>query len=237
MTLLSTAGLSAGYGGGAVLHDVSIDVEDGGFVSIIGPNGAGKTTLFETINGFVTPSAGTITLRETDITTASPETLLKEGVVYIPQGTTVFKNMTTIENLRMGSYLDGVKLSDEEREVFELFPRLEERKHQKAGTMSGGEQQMLELARGLIAGNMEPDLLLLDEPSTGLAPKIVKQVFANVREIHERGTTVVLVEQQANLALEMSDYTYVIENGQITHEGASEQLRADPEIREQYLGG
>jgi ABC-type branched-subunit amino acid transport system ATPase component len=237
MTLLSVSDLSAGYGGGTVLYDVDLDVDEGSFVSIIGPNGAGKTTLFETINGFLSPSAGTITFRDLDITASPPETLLREGIVYIPQGTNVFKNMTTLENLRMGSYLDDGTLSEEDEEVFDIFPRLAERKHQKAGTMSGGEQQMLELARGLIAGDMDPDLLLLDEPSTGLAPKIVKQVFDNVRAIHERGTTVVLVEQQAKLALEMSDYVYVIENGTISHEGPSEELREDPSIRAQYLGG
>jgi len=236
MTVLSVSGLSAGYGGGSVLHDVDIDVEQGQFVSVIGPNGAGKTTLFETINGFVTPSKGTIRYRGQDVTGTPPEELVTEGIVYIPQGTNVFKNMTTLENLQMGAYLDGGDLSEDEKEVFEIFPRLAERKGQKAGTMSGGEQQMLELARGLISGNMDPDVLLLDEPSTGLAPKIVKQVFESVREIHERGTTVVLVEQQANIALNMSDYTYVIENGAITNQGESEALRSDPEIQERYLG-
>lgn len=237
MTILSVSDLSAGYGGGSVLHDVNFEVEEGQFVSVIGPNGAGKTTLFETINGFVTPSEGKIRFRDRDVTGTPPERLVGEGIVYVPQGTNVFKNMTTLENLQMGSYLDGGDLSEEDTEVFDIFPRLSERKNQKAGTMSGGEQQMLELARGLIAGNMDPDLLLLDEPSTGLAPKIVKQVFNSVREIHERGTTVVLVEQQAKLALNLSDYTYVLENGVITNEGESERLKSDPGIREQYLGG
>lgn len=237
MTILSVSGMSAGYGGGSVLHDVDVEIEEGQFVSVIGPNGAGKTTLFETIYGFVTPSEGTVRFRGDDITGRSPEQLVVEGIVYVPQGTNVFKNMTTLENLQMGSYLDGGDLSDEETEVFDIFPRLAERKNQKAGTMSGGEQQMLELARGLISGNMDPDLLLLDEPSTGLAPKIVKQVVNSIREIHERGTTVVLVEQQAKLALDMSDYTYILENGAITNKGKSQALKSDPEIREQYLGG
>ena len=219
-----------------MLHNVDVDVKEGQFVSVIGPNGAGKTTLFETINGFLMPSEGTVRFRGDNVTGMPPERLVDQGMVYVPQGTNVFKNMTTLENLQMGSYLDGGDLSDEETEVFDIFPRLAERKNQKAGTMSGGEQQMLELARGLISGDMEPDLLLLDEPSTGLAPKIVKQVFNSVREIHERGTTIVLIEQQAKLALNMSDYTYVIENGVITNEGESEKLKSNPEISEQYLG-
>lgn len=236
MSILSVSGLTSGYGGGSVLHGVDLSVNHEQIVTVLGPNGAGKSTLFETIYGFLKPDSGMVTYHQNEITGEDPEELVAERMVYVPQGTNVFKNMTVMENLQMAAYLDDCSLSEAEREVFELFPRLDERTQQKAGTMSGGEQQMLELACGLIAGDMEPDLLLLDEPSTGLAPKIVDQVFERIEAINDRGTTILLVEQKAQRALDLTDYAYILDNGNIQADGSPAEIRRDNKVQETYLG-
>ena len=235
MTLLELQNLKVRYGRIEAIHDMSITVDKGEVVSLIGANGAGKTTTMRTISGLLTPSDGRIVFDGEDITKLAAHKRVGLGISQAPEGRGVFPGMTVAENLDMGTFgrkdRSGVA-SDLER-VFTLFPRLKERRTQVGGTMSGGEQQMLAIGRSLMSS---PRLLLLDEPSMGLAPQFIKQIFTIVSEIAQQGTTILLVEQNANQALARSDRAYVLETGSITKTGPGRELMADPAIKEAYLG-
>jgi len=231
--MLEFSHLSVAYDHVVALEDISGIINNGAIVSIIGSNGAGKTTLLNTISGLVKKKAGSITLDGTPLS-QKPHKVVRNGIVQIPEGRHVFANLSVTENLIMGgSRLHVSKSNKRMEEMYKLFPVLDERRNQMAGTLSGGEQQMLAIARGLMA---EPEILLLDEPSLGLAPRIVHQVFSIVKQINEMGITILLVEQNASQAMAISDYTYVLENGKIVHEGKSVDLRNNEEIKKAYLG-
>lgn len=233
MTLLDVDGIDSYYGKSHILHGVSLSVSEGGFVTLIGRNGAGKSTTIESIMGMVTPRAGTITFRGEDITTASPNETSKHGISIIPEHRRIFADLTVRENIRLGHL--GHDISDVAGridEVYEYFPRLEERQSQRAGTLSGGEQQMLAIARALLS---EPDLLLVDEPTEGLMPKLVEKLKDILIQINDDGIALLLVEQNARLALEISDYGYIIDEGVIRAEGPSDDLGHDDEIQRRYL--
>ena len=226
--------LHVAYGRVRVIHGVSLSVEKGQIVSIIGSNGAGKTTLLNTISGVVPRISGSIELNGVQIPGAVHK-VVSSGIIQVPEGRKVFSELTVYENLQMGGYLNSNR-SEVHRmveEMYELFPRLKERKSQSGGTLSGGEQQMLAIARGLMS---KPKLLLLDEPSLGLAPKIVEMVFDIIKDIRNKGITILLVEQNANKSLAISDYAYAIENGKIAFEGKGQELCSNPKIAEAYLG-
>ncbi|HMK81931.1 MAG TPA: ABC transporter ATP-binding protein [Xanthobacteraceae bacterium] len=234
--MLELAHLHAGYGPVRALEDVSLTVETGQVVCLLGANGAGKTTTLNCISGLVAASDGTIAFDGADITQARVEDIVARGVVQVPEGREIFPAMTVEDNLRLGAWLtrDGRRIARNLAHVYELFPRLKERAKQHAGTLSGGEQQMLMIGRALMA---EPKLLMLDEPSLGLSPILVEQVFATVKRIHGEGLTILLVEQNASVALDAATYGYILENGEIIHHGRAADLRASPQVREAYLGG
>ena len=231
--MLKIQNLSVNYDHIVALENVSFTVDKGSIVSIIGSNGAGKSTLINTISGVVRRKSGEILLNGQPLPTA-PHKVVHKGVVQVPEGRHVFANLTITENLIMGgSRISAAQANKKIPEMYELFPILGERRNQMAGTLSGGEQQMLAIARGLMA---EPDILLLDEPSLGLAPIIVNQVFEIIQRINKSGITILLVEQNASKAMAVSDYTCVLENGKIVREGKSSELRSDPQIQSAYLG-
>ena len=234
--LLSLDHVCSGYGRIAVLQDVSLSVGKGQIVSLIGANGAGKTTLMMTIAGMPRLSAGRIAFDGGDISQMATETLIRRGIAYVPEGRRIFSQMTVLENLQMGAYFSPPsKYRDDVEAMFTLFPRLRDRMRQRAGTMSGGEQQMLAIARALMA---RPKLLLLDEPSLGLAPLVVRQIFDTLVSLRETlGLTLLVVEQNARLALSVSDYGYVLRNGRITLSGTGRDLLQSPEVQKEYLGG
>lgn len=231
--MLKIQNLSVNYDHIVALEDVSFSVEKGSIVSIIGSNGAGKSTLINTISGVVRKKSGAIILKGKPLPTAAHK-VVREGVVQVPEGRHVFPNLTITENLIMGgSRKSAGEAARKMPDMYKLFPILGERKAQMAGTLSGGEQQMLAIARGLMA---DPEILLLDEPSLGLAPIIVNQVFEIIQTINKSGITILLVEQNASKAMQISDYTYVLENGKVVREGESKALRCDPQIQSAYLG-
>jgi branched-chain amino acid transport system ATP-binding protein len=234
-TLLELDEVVVGYGRIEALHGLSFTVEEGEIVSLIGANGAGKTTTMKSISGLLNLTKGSIKFDGKDITKTKAHVRVGMGISQAPEGRGIFPGMTVLENLDMGTYgrkdRTGVK-ADLER-VFTLFPRLEERKTQVGGTMSGGEQQMLAIGRALMG---RPRLLLLDEPSMGLAPQFIKQIFRIITEINEQGTTILLVEQNANQALARANRAFVLETGAITHSGSGRELLTDPAIKEAYLG-
>lgn len=234
--LLSLDHVCSGYGRIAVLQDVSLSVGKGQIVSLIGANGAGKTTLMMTIAGMPRLSAGRIAFDGGDISQMATETLIRRGIAYVPEGRRIFSQMTVLENLQMGAYFSPPSHYWQDLEqMFTLFPRLRDRMRQRAGTMSGGEQQMLAIARALMA---RPKLLLLDEPSLGLAPLVVRQIFDTLVSLRETlGLTLLVVEQNARLALSVSDYGYVLRNGRITLSGTGRDLLQSPEVQREYLGG
>ena len=234
--ILQIEGLSSGYGNNKVLDDVSLHVHEGEIVTIIGPNGAGKSTVFKSIVGFCRIMGGKIRFRGEEITRIRADKALQKGLAYVPQGRSVFPHMTVLENLEMGAFLerDAARLSAGLEKVFALFPLLKERHHQKAGTMSGGEQQMLAIGRGLM---MNPDLILLDEPSLGLAPKFVGFIFEKIAELNSIGTTLVIVEQNAAKALSIADRGYVLELGCNRYTDTGPGLLANEEVKRLYLGG
>ena len=235
--LLSVEGIYAGYQDFDILKGVSLRVNTGEIVCVIGPNGAGKSTVFKTIYGLLKVRKGRIRFDGQDITNWRPQAILKAGISIVPQLRSVFPQMTVIENLEMGLYLERDKQRIKERieYVFDLFPRLAERKDQMAGTMSGGEQRMLEIGRALL---LEPKMVLMDEPSAGLAPLITRMIFQNIRRLNEEiGLTVLMIEQNARQGLEFSHRGYVLELGRNTYEGPSQDLLADPEVRRAFLGG
>ena len=235
-TLLQAQGLTAGYGKMPILHDVSLDVRAGEMVSIIGPNGAGKSTALKSIVGFVKVSSGHVRFDGQEITGLRPDQVLPRGLAYVPQGRIVFPQMTVLENLEMGGYIerDGQRIREALEQVFALFPILGERQRQKAGTMSGGEQQMVAIARALMT---RPKLIMLDEPSLGLSPKFVSLIFDKLMAMKHSGYTLVVVEQNAAKALAVADRGYVLELGRNRFEGTGAALLADPEVKRLYLGG
>jgi branched-chain amino acid transport system ATP-binding protein len=227
--------VSVNYGAIEALRGISMRVEQGEVVTLIGANGAGKTTTLRTITGLLEPREGSITFEGDDIGGKPTHRLVARGISMSPEGRGVFANLSVRENLQMGAYLqkNRSQIAGELKKVFEMFPRLKERENQKAGTLSGGEQQMLAMGRALMS---RPRLLLLDEPSLGLAPLVVHTIFEAIDSIRSEGTTILLVEQNAHAALHHSDRAYVLETGEITMEGNSKELANDPRIKEAYLG-
>jgi branched-chain amino acid transport system ATP-binding protein len=234
--LLVAQGLTGGYGTLEILHDVSLTVNVGEIVSIIGPNGAGKSTAFKTIVGFLRPRQGTVSFNGEDITGLRPDLVLRRGLAYVPQGRIVFPDMTVLENLEMGAYIERerARVAAALERVYALFPILHERRAQRAGTMSGGEQQMVAIARALMTS---PQLILLDEPSLGLSPKFVTLIFDKLLEMKRAGFTLTVVEQNATRALGIADRAYVLELGRNRFEGPGPRLLTDPEVKRLYLGG
>jgi branched-chain amino acid transport system ATP-binding protein len=234
MTMLALNGLRAGYGKIAVLHDVSLSIERGQIVTLIGANGAGKTTLLKTISGLIRPTAGSIEFEGRSIARLPAHKIVAQGLSQVPEGRAILKRMTVMDNLRMGAFTrrDG-EITADIGKVFERFPVLAERREQMAATLSGGEQQMLAIGRALIA---RPSLLLLDEPSLGLAPKFITRIFQTLRELRKEGKTILLVEQNARQALQIADRGYVMERGRIVLSGNGGELLTNPEVQRTYLG-
>ncbi len=224
------------YGAIHALKKMSLQVEQGTIVTLIGANGAGKTTTLKTISGILRPKSGAVIYKGVDISKVAPEKIVSMGISQVPEGRRVFQSMSVLENLEMGAYLrrDKNEIQLDMENVFTRFPRLKERRKQMAGTLSGGEQQMLAIGRALMA---RPELLLLDEPSMGLAPLLVKEIFEIIKDINSRGTTILLVEQNANMALSIATKAYVIETGEIVLQGSAEQLMKSDEVKKAYLGG
>jgi branched-chain amino acid transport system ATP-binding protein len=234
--MLTVENLHVSYGAIKALHGVSLKVPQGGIVTLIGANGAGKSTTLRALSGLVKPASGTIRYDGREISKLPPEKIVAGGLCHVPEGRMVFANLTVHENLKMGAYLqrDRKWIAEQTEYVFGLFPRLKERESQSAGTLSGGEQQMLAIGRALLS---KPKFLMLDEPSLGIAPLLVKTIFERIVEINrEQGLTILLVEQNANLALDISSYAYVLETGRILIEGPSAQVKADPQVQAAYLG-
>ncbi|HKY57725.1 MAG TPA: ABC transporter ATP-binding protein [Aeromicrobium sp.] len=236
MALLEVDDISVHYGRIQAIEGISIHVEEGEVVSLIGANGAGKTTTMRAIAGLLSLSAGSVKFGGEDIGQLQGHQRVARGISLVPEGRGIFPAMTVMENLDMGAYARDRKsgIAEDLERVFDLFPRLLERKDQSGGTLSGGEQQMLAIGRALMA---RPTLLLLDEPSMGLAPMFIRQIFTIIGQVRDQGTTVLLVEQNANQALNLADRAYVLETGQITKSGTGDELLADASIREAYLGG
>jgi branched-chain amino acid transport system ATP-binding protein len=234
MALLDIEGLDAGYGDLQVLHGVDLAVQDGEYVAIVGPNGAGKSTVMKSVFGLTSYMGGRIAFRDEEIQGNSPEEVIREGIGYVPQDDNVFPTLTVEENLRMGAYILDDVPEDALAEVYDRFPILRERREQRAGTMSGGQQQMLAMGRALM---LDPALLMLDEPSAGLAPDLVDETFDKVDEINDSGTAVLMVEQNAKEALRRCDRGYVLVQGQNSYVDAGDALLADDEVRREFLGG
>jgi branched-chain amino acid transport system ATP-binding protein len=234
--MLKADGINVYYGNIQALKGVSLEINEGEIVTLIGANGAGKSTLLKTISGLLKPKQGKIEFENQPIAGKAAQSIVKMGISHVPEGRRVFSNMTVGENLELGAYLrkDKAGIMDDFNKVFDLFPRLKERLKQQAGTLSGGEQQMLAMGRALMA---RPRLLLLDEPSMGLAPLLVKTIFRIISEINENGTTILLVEQNANMALSIANRAYVIETGRVVLSGTAEELNASEQIKMAYLGG
>ena len=231
--MLSFDKVSAHYGKIQALHEVSLHINQGEIVTLIGANGAGKTTLLGTLCGDPRATSGRIVFDDKDITDWQTAKIMREAVAIVPEGRRVFSRMTVEENLEMGAFTDQTDMARTMADVYERFPRLKERKRQLAGTLSGGEQQMLAVGRALMS---RPKLMMLDEPSLGLAPLVVQDIFSIIREINRQGVTVLLVEQNANMALKIADLAYVLETGTITMSGTGSELLADSRVKEAYLG-
>lgn len=233
--MLTLENISVNYGAIEALNGITMHVEQGEVVTLIGANGAGKTTTLRTITGLLAPRAGRVLYENEEISGLPTHKLVARGISMSPEGRGVFANLTVRENLQMGAYLKNNKreIAEDMERAYTMFPRLKERQAQKAGTLSGGEQQMLAMGRALMS---RPRLLLLDEPSLGLAPLVVHTIFQAIEDIRSKGTTILLVEQNANAALRHSNRAYVLETGQIVMEGPSQDLAADPRIKEAYLG-
>jgi ABC-type branched-subunit amino acid transport system ATPase component len=234
MTVLEIDGLDAGYGDLQILSNVDITVDDGEYVTIVGPNGAGKSTAMKSVLGLTTYMDGSITLNGESIEGMDTNAVIKRGVSYVPQSDNLFPSMTVRENLLMGAFSLPEVPEDRLEEILEQFPILKERQRQRAGTMSGGQQQMLAMGSALM---VDPDILLLDEPSAGLAPELVEDMFDRIDEINDAGTAVLMVEQNAKKALRRCDRGYVLVNGENAYEGPGEELLHDQEVRERFLGG
>ena len=231
--VLKIENLKVRYGGIEAVRGISFDVKAGEIVTLIGANGAGKSSTLRTISGLVKPSEGTISFDGEDITAKDPTAIVSKGLMMVPEGRRIFPNLTVLENLKIGAYLRKDNLEKDLEMVFGYFPRLKERSWQEGGTLSGGEQQMLAVGRALMG---RPKLLMMDEPSLGLAPIVVQGIFDIIRQINDAGTTVLLIEQNANMALHVADRAYVIENGMIAMEGTGQELLKDEKVRAAYLG-
>jgi branched-chain amino acid transport system ATP-binding protein len=234
--MLKVDSIDVFYGNIQALKGVSLEVKEGEIVTLIGANGAGKSTLLKTISGLLKPKQGDILYEGQSIAGKAAQTIVKQGISHVPEGRRIFANMTVEENLELGAFLrkDKHEIQQDFEKVYQLFPRLYERRKQLAGTLSGGEQQMLAMGRALMA---RPRLLLLDEPSMGLAPLLVKTIFRIIEEINSFGTTILLVEQNANMALSVADRAYVIESGRVVLSGSAEELNASEQVKKAYLGG
>lgn len=233
--MLKIENLQVAYGGIQALRGISLEVPDGKIVTLIGANGAGKSTTLRTITGLVKAQCGSIRWNGEELLGKSIDRIISSGIAMSPEGRRVFSDMTVLENLKIGAYLrkDKVEINKDIRWVYELFPRLEERNWQLAGTLSGGEQQMLAVGRALMS---RPKLMMLDEPSLGLAPLVVQDIFSIIGEINRQGVTILLIEQNANMALKIADLAYVLETGNITLSGTGEALLADEKVKDAYLG-
>ena len=236
MSMLKVENLSVHYGMIQAVRDVSFEVNEGEVVSLIGANGAGKTSILRTISGLVRPSNGTITFEGQEIQKTPAQKIVASGLSQVPEGRHVFPGLSVLENLEMGAFLRKNREENAQnlKHVFQRFPRLEERKTQDAATLSGGEQQMLAMGRALMS---QPKLLLLDEPSMGLAPIFIQEIFEIIKDIQKQGTTVLLIEQNANMALSIADRGYVLETGKVILSGTGKELLASDEVRKAYLGG
>ncbi|MEH7106185.1 ABC transporter ATP-binding protein [Bacillus sp. JJ1764] len=234
--MLKVNNINVYYGNIHALKGVSLDINQGEIVTLIGANGAGKSTLLKTLSGLLKPKSGEILFENEHISGKVPQLIVKRGMSQVPEGRRVFANMSVEENLELGAYLrkDKKGIQEDFEKIYQLFPRLHERRKQQSGTLSGGEQQMLAMGRALMA---RPRLLLLDEPSMGLAPLLVKTIFQIIEEINKTGTTILLVEQNANMALSIADRAYVIETGKIVASGTADELSQSDQIRQAYLGG
>ncbi|MGM9520193.1 MAG: ABC transporter ATP-binding protein [Phascolarctobacterium sp.] len=233
--MLKVENLVVSYGGIEALKGISLEVPDGKIVTLIGANGAGKSTLLRSIIGLVKPDSGSVTYADKQLIGLNSQQIVENGITLVPEGRRVFPNLTVLENLQIGAYLrkdkDGIE--KDIRWIYDLFPRLEERSWQMAGTLSGGEQQMLAVGRALMS---RPKVLMMDEPSLGLAPLIIKDIFKIIQEINRQGMTILLIEQNANMALKVADIAYVLETGRITMTGSGRELLENPEIKAAYLG-
>ncbi len=233
--MLKVEDLVVSYGGIEALKGISLNVPDGKIITLIGANGAGKSTLLRTIIGLVKPESGKISYNEKEITSLNSQKIVTTGITLVPEGRRVFSNLTVLENLKIGAYMrnDKAEIEKDIEWIYGMFPRLQERNWQLAGTLSGGEQQMLAVGRALMC---RPKLIMMDEPSLGLAPLVIKDIFRIIQEINAKGMTILLIEQNANMALKIADWAYVLETGRITMEGTGKELLENPQIREAYLG-
>ena len=231
--ILSIHDLSVNYGGIEAVKGISLDVHEGEIVTLIGANGAGKSSTLRTIAGLVKPSGGTINFRGDDITGRDATTIVKKGITLVPEGRHIFPDLTVLENLKVGAYLRNDDISGDIQWVYDLFPRLRERSWQAGGALSGGEQQMLAVGRALMA---RPKLIMMDEPSLGLAPLVVRDIFEIIRQINRQGVSILLIEQNANMALKVADSAYVMETGCITLSGAGKDLLNNEAVKKAYLG-
>lgn len=234
MSLLEVKSIKSGYGDMEVLHGISISVEEGEIVSIIGPNGAGKSTLMKTIFGLLEPTKGKIVFKEREIAGLAPDRIVRQGMAYVPQVDNVFPSLTAQENLEMGAFIRTDDFSDRLKEIYELFPLLGERRRQRVGKMSGGERQMVAMGRALM---LDPELLLLDEPSAALAPKLAEMIFERITAINETGVAILIVEQNAKESLKLADRGYVLASGEKRFEDTGENLLVNEEVGRLYLGG
>ena len=231
--ILEIRDLQVHYGGIEAVKGISLDVPEGEIVTLIGANGAGKSSTLRAIAGLVKPSAGKISFLDEDITGMDSSLIVSKGITLVPEGRRIFPDMTVLENLKIGAYLRKDDLSEDLEWVYSLFPRLKERSWQAGGTLSGGEQQMLAVGRALMS---RPKLLMMDEPSLGLAPLVVRDIFSIIQEINKQGVTILLIEQNANMALKIADIGYVLETGRITLTGSGEELLTNDAVRAAYLG-
>jgi branched-chain amino acid transport system ATP-binding protein len=231
--ILSVKDLQVNYGGIEAVKGISFDVPEGEIVTLIGANGAGKSTTLKSVVGLVKPRSGSIIFNGEELVGKDTTSIVSKGITLVPEGRRVFADMTVLENIKIGAYLRKDDLADDIAWVYDLFPRLKEREWQLAGTLSGGEQQMLAVARALMS---RPKVIMMDEPSLGLAPIVVKGIFDIIREINKRGVTVLLIEQNANMALKIADYAYVLETGTIGLSGPGKELLADDSVKKAYLG-
>ncbi|MCQ2381394.1 MAG: ABC transporter ATP-binding protein [Acidaminococcaceae bacterium] len=233
--MLKIENLVVSYGGIEALKGVSLQVPDGKIVTLIGANGAGKSTLLRSVIGLVKANTGSVIYDDIELLGLNSQKIVEKGITLVPEGRRIFPNLTVAENLQIGAYMRSDKkgIADDVKRVYELFPRLEERSWQMAGTLSGGEQQMLAVGRALMS---RPKLMMMDEPSLGLAPLVIKDIFAIIERINKQGVTILLIEQNANMALKVADVAYVMETGRITMTGSGKELLENPEIKAAYLG-
>lgn len=231
--MLKISNLQVAYGGIEAVKGIDLEVPEGKVVTLIGANGAGKSTTLRTIVNLVKAKSGSITLHGKELLGLDTAKIVKQGIILVPEGRHVFPDLTVYENLKIGAYLRKDDLEPDIKHIYSLFPRLEERSWQQAGTLSGGEQQMLAVGRAMMS---KPKLLMMDEPSLGLAPLVVQGIFDIIKTLNDEGITILLIEQNARMALKIADYAYVLETGRITHEGSGKELLADERIKEAYLG-